>query len=243
MRISYAKIAEYQKRAAIHLHTVLRLDGGEGPGSRPPHWADADTLALAVRSSAAAVRLTTPYTPALGERELRWGTQLDTRPLRAFGERDALTDDAVAAYVAKYVTKGTDETGAGLDHRIRRPEDITAAPVSAHVRALMGTCWRLGGLPELGALNLRAWAHTLGFRGHVLTKSRAYSTTYAALREERAEHGRGGETFGDDALTDAQWRYVGSGYNAGETELARGISHDLTRLREVLREQRGRADG
>ncbi|MFF2511592.1 replication initiator [Streptomyces sp. NPDC058086] len=28
----------------------------------------------------------------------------------------------------------------------------------------------------------------LGYRGHILTRSRAYSTTYAALRADRAEH-------------------------------------------------------
>nr|WP_093840173.1 replication initiator [Streptomyces aidingensis] len=243
VRISFAKIAEYQKRAAIHLHAVLRVDGGEGPGKRPPPWADAATLASAVRSSTAAVRLAIPYTPALGERELCWGTQLDIRPLRAFGDDESLTDDAVAAYVAKYVTKGADETGAGLDRRIRQPEDIATARVSAHVRALMGTCWRLGGLRELGALNLRAWAHTLGFRGHILTKSRVYSTTYAALREERAEHQRGEDggpvPAGLDAETVSAWRYVGSGHSPGGAALAAGIAADLDRNREEVREIRG----
>ncbi|MGI3202156.1 replication initiator, partial [Streptomyces sp. GLT-R25] len=97
-------------------------------------------------------------------------------------------DDAVAAYVAKYVTKGASETGAGTDHRLTTWSDVGAARVTDHVRALMRTCWRLGGLPEYEPLRLRAWAHTLGYRGHILTKSRTYSTTYAALRADRAEH-------------------------------------------------------
>lgn len=29
-------------------------------------------------------------------------------------------------------------------------------------------------------VHLRTWAHTLGYRGHILAKSRKYSTTYAA---------------------------------------------------------------
>ncbi|MFB7654934.1 MULTISPECIES: replication initiator [unclassified Streptomyces] len=37
-------------------------------------------------------------------------------------------------------------------------------------------------------MHLRTWAHTLGYRGHILNKSRAYSTTYAPLRAERAHH-------------------------------------------------------
>ncbi|WP_329900145.1 replication initiator, partial [Streptomyces sp. SP17KL33] len=39
------------------------------------------------------------------------GSQVDTRPLSVSG--DSPDDDAVAAYVAKYVTKGASETGAG----------------------------------------------------------------------------------------------------------------------------------
>jgi hypothetical protein len=35
------------------------------------------------------------------------------------------------------------------------------------------------------ALNLRRWAHMLAFRGHFMTKSRAYSTTFNALRAAR----------------------------------------------------------
>ncbi|MEW2291782.1 replication initiator [Streptomyces sp. NPDC006743] len=41
-----------------------------------------------------------------------------------------------------------------------------------------------------GHLRLRSWAHSLGYRGHILTKSRRYSTTYGALREERTDHRR-----------------------------------------------------
>jgi hypothetical protein len=43
---------------------------------------------------------------------------------------------------------------------------------------------------HLEDLRLTAWAHMLGFRGHFSTKSRAYSTTLAALRAARAEYQR-----------------------------------------------------
>ena len=43
----------------------------------------------------------------------------------------------------------------------------------------------LGGLDEYADLNLRRWAHMLGFRGHFMTKSRAYSITFTAIRAER----------------------------------------------------------
>ena len=242
VRISYAKVAEYQRRAAIHLHAVMRLDGTGGADEPPPPWANALALEDVVRTAATAVRLSTPFHPALGEHELRWGVQLDVRLLRASGGPDALSDDAVAAYVAKYVTKGAADTGAGLDHAVTSIAGITAARVSDHVRTLMLTCWRLGGLPELESLRLRSWAHTLGYRGHILTKSRNYSTTYAALRADRADH-QGAHVAADDVDTavDAAWRYVGSGHTAGATLIAVGIAEDLARNREAAREA-ARAD-
>lgn len=240
LRISYAKIAEYQRRAAVHVHAVIRLDGTAGPDMPPPPWATADMLTDSVRSAAAAVRLYTPYSAALGEYELIWGAQLDARPLRAFDTPDALSDDAVAAYVAKYVTKSATETAAGLDHRITSRHDIQTAPVPHHTRTLMTTCWHLGALPAYAHLRLRAWAHTLGYRGHILTKSRAYSTTYAALREERVQHAHGDSEGGTDpapdAVTDARWRYAGSGHSPGAALLAAGVADDLATNRAMARD-------
>ncbi|MEU4845541.1 replication initiator [Streptomyces gilvosporeus] len=242
VRISYAKVAEYQKRAALHVHAVVRLDGAHGPSDPPPEWATAEVLAAAVRRAAAAVHLGTPYSRALGEHELRWGSQIDVRPLRAFGGHEGLADDAVAAYVAKYVTKGAADTAIGLDHPITSPDDIPTGRLSAHVRTLIRTCWRFGGLPELEPLKLRTWAHTLGYRGHILTKSRVYSTTYAVLRAERAEY-RGAIAAADladvlDMLTDAHWRYVGSGHTPGAALIAAGIAEDLERNRALAHEHR-----
>ena len=101
----------------------------------------------------------------------------------------------------------------------------------------MGTCWRLGGLAELEHLRLRSWAHTLGYRGHILTKSRRYSTTYGALREERAEYQRGSAEPMDnlDVITESNWRYAGSGYTPGEADFALGIAEDLASLHEIRR--------
>ncbi len=214
------------------MHAVVRLDGPAGPSDEPPAWGTADRLIDAVRSSARRVLVRTPYSPAVGELALRWGVQIDARPLHADG--GGLDDEAVAAYVAKYVTKGASETGAGLDHKVTTWGDITTAPISDHVRTLMRTSWRLGGLPEYAPLHLRTWAHTLGYRGHILTKSRAYSTTYAALRAERAHHV--GNTKILDSVTERHWRYVGSGHTPGAALLAAGIAEDLTISREFGRE-------
>ncbi|MFH8659997.1 replication initiator [Streptomyces afghaniensis] len=241
LTVSFAKVAEYQKRGAVHFHAVIRLDGPEGPDSPPPLWATTELLEGAVRSAAATVEVRSPYSPATGEREIRWGEQLDVHPISsdAFTETTAVTDSAVAAYVAKYVSKSVGDSG-GVDYRITDYESIRLAPVNSHMRSLMAVCWRLGGLAELGKLNLRAWTHTLGYRGHVLTKSRRYSTTYGALRAVRAEHREGAalaELYDGPTVTDADWRYVGSGHSPAEMEIAAGIAEDLACSRELAHEE------
>lgn len=231
-RLSFARVAEYQKRAAVHVHAVVRLDGPTGPGDEPPAWGTAELLIDAVRASARRVTVGTRYSPAVGELGLRWGAQIDARPLRTDG--DSPDDDAVAAYVAKYVTKGASDTGAGTDHPLSTWADIESAPVSEHTRTLMRTCWRLGGLPEYTPLRLRVWTHTLGYRGHILTKSRAYSTTYAALRAQRAHHQ--GHTDLPDAITERNWRYIGTGHTPGAALIAAGIAEDRRLNQEMVRE-------
>ncbi|MCX4882922.1 replication initiator [Streptomyces sp. NBC_00847] len=237
--VSFAKVAEYQRRAAIHFHAVVRLDGPASPGDPSPDWATAELLADAVHAAAAAANVRVPESVAYGTELLMFGAQLNVRPILAFADGEGPTDDAVAAYVAKYVSKGTAETGAGLDYRITGPDDIRAAVVTPHVRALMGTCWRLGGLPELKHIRLRSWAHSLGYRGHILTKSRRYSTTYGALREERAEYQRGETELTENpaAITESNWRYIGSGYTPGAAEFAAGIAESIARNREIAREE------
>jgi hypothetical protein len=239
LTVSFAKVAEYQKRGAVHFHAVIRLDGPDGPSSPPPLWATTELLEGAVRSAAAQVEVHTPYSRAIGERGIKWGKQLDVHPIRsdAFTESSAVTDNAVAAYVAKYVSKSVGDAG-GIDYRIHDFDSIRLAPVNTHLRALMAACWRLGGLLELEELRLRAWAHTLGYRGHVLTKSRQYSTTYGALRAVRADYQGGGLLALEDrdAVTDSAWRYVGSGHSPAEADFAVGIAEDLAELRDIRRD-------
>ncbi|OLZ71060.1 plasmid replication initiator protein [Streptomyces sp. IMTB 2501] len=233
--VSFAKVAEFQQRAAIHFHAVVRLDGPDGAASSAPAWATEDVLLDAVEHAAASSFVTVADSDAYGTERVGWGEQFDAHPIRPLPDSDVPSDSAVAGYMAKYVTKGAGETGAGVDYRVTSLEDIRAAVVNRDVRALMGTCWRLGGLPELEHLRLRPWAHSLGYRGHILTNSRRYSTTYGALREERADHRRGDTKPEDDpdTITEAAWRYVGSGYTPGAADFALGIAEDLANLREI----------
>src|SRR3954464_3017127 len=87
-----------------------------------------------------------------------------------------LTEQAVAAYIAKYATKAAECVGT-LDRRINPIEGLAALPIRDHARRLIAECLRLGALDELTESRLIKWANMLGFRGHFSTESRRYSTT------------------------------------------------------------------
>jgi hypothetical protein len=205
-RISFTKVAEYQRRGVIHFHAVIRLDGPDGSDDAPPAWADTKLLRQAVREVAAAVLVTTPNVGDGIMRTLRWGGQLDIRTIR---RGVATSAGKVAAYLAKYATKASEGLTGGLAHRIRSISDIDAYPMPAHIRRLVRACWALGSLRQLAALKLRRWAHMLGFGGHYATRSRRYSLTLTALRDARAawrlQHG-------DRHVVDGAWHYVGTGH-------------------------------
>jgi hypothetical protein len=211
-RVSFAKVAEYQKRGVVHFHAVIRLDGPDGPGTAPPGWVTADLLARAVTLAAASVEYSTPRTASTASRTHRWGAQLDIRPITTGGE---LTDNAVAGYVAKYATKAAECTGT-LDRRITRADHLDTLPVSQHAKRLIAECLRLGRATELAHLRIAHWAHMLGFRGHFSTKSRAYSTTLGKLRAARADHVRAQHAdqlpHGETVLVVTHWRFVGLGH-------------------------------
>jgi hypothetical protein len=215
LRVSFAKVAEYQRRGVVHFHAIIRLDGPTGPSTPPPAWATVALLTAAIAQAADAVHLDTPAAPGLPARTLCWGREHDTRPITTTGE---LTDTRVAAYVAKYATKAAECTGT-LDRRIAPADSLAELPVSEHARRLIGACLRLSKLPGLEDLRLAAWAHMLGFRGHFSTKSRHYSTTFGALRAERVQHQRDHapteslwpEPQDDTTLVLTHWRFAGQG--------------------------------
>ncbi|MGW2214374.1 replication initiator [Nonomuraea sp. NPDC001684] len=222
--IAFAKVAEYQRRGVVHFHAVIRLDGPDGPHSPPPAWATADALADAVQHASAAV---TAEVKPLG-RTFRWGTQLDVRRITMNGD---LTEQAVAAYIAKYATKAAECVGT-LDRRIQPLDNLDALPIRDHARRLIAACMRLGENADLADLRLTQWAHMLGFRGHFSTKSRHYSTTLGELRAAREEHMRAEDiTTGrlplfdeDTVLVITHWQYAGQGLSAGDQLLAAAIT-------------------
>ncbi|MEV1293948.1 replication initiator [Pseudonocardia sp. NPDC049635] len=249
-RLSYAKVAEYQRRGLVHFHAVVRLDGPDGPTTTPPAGITADGLNAAIREAARDVSLIVDRpdgTPLL----LAWGTQVDIRPITsttaAALENDdgEITDSALAAYVAKYATKGTGKSEA-TDRPIRDIAHLRHLDLTGHHRRLIETAWELGGREEYAELNLRRWAHMLGFRGHFLTKSRAYSTTFGAIRGDRRAY-RLGETLAAlDTPTEVgavlvvnDWAVVQIGHrNDAEREIALGIAERRREQRTSRKEAR-----
>jgi hypothetical protein len=216
VRVSYAKVAEYQRRGVVHFHAVIRLDGPAGPATTPPAWAALSLLTAAIDQAVRTVNVVTPSAPGVAARTLAWGREHDTRPITTTGE---LTDTKVAGYVAKYATKAAECTGT-LDRRITPDDRLADLPISDHARRHIAECLRLGRLPQLSELRLAAWAHMLGFRGHFSTKSRAYSTTMSALRADRAGYQREAaiaagllpDLDDDTTLVINDWRFAGRGH-------------------------------
>ncbi|WP_406116949.1 replication initiator protein RepSA [Streptomyces virginiae] len=242
-RISYGKVAEFQKRGAVHFHAVIRVDGPDGPDSPPPAWATTELLDRSIRA-AVAHSYTSVSVAAAGDqpaRAFRWGTQLDVRPIKAFGDGSDITEQAVASYVAKYATKAAENTGT-LDRRIGNREALVLLDVPAHTVQLIAACLDLDVLyPDR---RLSAWSHMLGFRGHFSTKSRQYSTTLGALRQTRADYRAAQEREArglddvepDTVLVLASWQYVGHGHSPGESVLAATIARGIQLNRQTARE-------
>lgn len=226
--VSYCRVAEFQRRGLVHLHAVVRADPRAGQGL-PAHL-DAGILAVACRMAAHAVRVSHARGVAV------FGEQLDAQVLDTAPEKVR----KVAAYIAKYASKSAHDSGA-LDRRIRHRAELDARGLPRHVRAMTGTAWGLGADPASGHPRLRRHAHCLGFGGLFLTKSRGYSTTFAALRGARAAWRRAEleKRLGIAAISyESRWRAVGVGWrSAAEETFARDAAAALADERRLAWEE------
>jgi len=144
IRLSFLRVAEYQRRGVVHLHAVIRADGVDG---EPPPLEPGD-LAEATLSAASTVSVAHPLGVA------RWGNQVDVQVLdRSTGQRA----QQVAGYVAKYATKSSDGGGA-LDARIVSEEDLARRSLPSHLRCMVEVAWALGGDEAFEPFHLRRHA-------------------------------------------------------------------------------------
>jgi hypothetical protein len=238
-RVSFVKVAEFQRRGVVHFHALIRLDG---PSDFDPPQIDVDAAALseAIRQAATHVRLTVDMPDGTGL-VLRFGEQLDTQTVNG-GSTGQLTPEHAARYIAKYATKSAEDFGLG-DRRIS-PETLPLLDLSDHVDRLVHLAWQLGEHPTYDGL--RRWVHMIGFRGHFTSKSRRYSTTLGAIRGERrayrqrqtAEHIRQlAPDEQDTTLVVARWEFTGLGYlTTGDAALALSAAARAREQRQAARD-------
>jgi hypothetical protein len=248
VRLRYAKVAEFQARGAVHLHALIRLDGvdSDDPDAilPPPSWASAELLNGLLVDAVRATAIRTPPHPDQPDGWMvQWGEHV--RPLTvARGLPGAeVTEQHVAGYLAKYATKATEPAG----HLSERLSELTVRLYSdptTHTGRLVAAAWTLG-RHDAGESwsRLRPWAHMLGFGGHFATKSRAYSTTFGALRAARSTAVRGANAATgaepaedtDTVLVVGSWTYAGTGWrNSADAALALAAA-DAARARRPAR--------
>jgi hypothetical protein len=87
-------------------------------------------------------------------------------------------------------------------------------------------------------LGLNRWTHTLGYRGHFLTKSRQYSVTFTALRRARITYRR--QQHHPDGEKDPWGRRLDAG--TGHTATAERALALAAAARAREREQTGREE-
>lgn len=261
VRVSHGKVAEMQRRGAVHFHVLLRLDGVD-PDDRhalapPPAGITVDDLDAAVHAAAGQIVFATPPHPDRPQGwSIAWGKQVDARRIGT-GNGD-VTDARVAAYLAKYATKATEVTGHCSTRLTPDTVDAYADPEGDHLARLIDACWRLGRptrhrtsdtaaqaadrqgdldtTPDVYA-GLRRWAHMLGYGGHFLTKARRYSVTFGLLRDSRATYRRADE----GTVSVGTLAFVGSGWlTDGDALLANTAAAQHRERSRVGREELAR---
>lgn len=185
------------------------LRSATGPAWEPP--ISAAELATLIQQAARTVTLNVQHPDTnrqcdnpntcddAGRLMVRFGTQIDAQPVRTQNHTFPTESESdvgmrgpsprlIAGYLAKYVTKSLHDFGVAA--RRLSAEAIADLDVTDHVRAILTTVANLAdqahnvGINDLAGIGRRL--HTLGYRGHITTKSRRYSVTMGALRAIRA---------------------------------------------------------
>jgi hypothetical protein len=223
VRVQFAKVAEFQRRGVVHFHAIIRLDGvnPEDPFPAPPAFVATSQLVAAITGAVGKTRVVAAaHEPDGDVRELRWGKQFDARPIiRQDGLDGSLSDRAVAAYIAKYATKATEDLEPNGDGR-------------GHIKRIKSTVTQLSRTVAADGpyAQLHRWDGMLGFRGHFSTKSRRYSVTLGSLRGARrawrlrallAKASPSEQVQPDEILVIGSWAYAGMGWlSDGDRALA-----------------------
>lgn len=167
----------------------------------------------------------------------------------------------MAAYLAKYATKATEQAGH-VSRRLTATAAAFYADEDTHQARQLTACWQLGQRPFYRDTKteredwaetwgkLQKWAHMLGFGGHFSTKSRRYSTTLTALRAVRKAYQRGEppeypghvpadlDLTGDEAVVTLAWLFDGVGWlTIGDAALANTAAAKARERKRVAKEE------
>jgi hypothetical protein len=246
VKLSYAKVGEFQRRGLIHFHAIFRLDGLDPTHPervlQPDPAFTAEVLADVIRQAASVTWFATVPHPAKPKGwDIIWGAQLDPRVVKLTGDGE-ISDTAVASYLAKYATKSTEAVGP-LAVRITAGNLRMYGNPASHQGRLILAAWRLGSHPHEDFRALRRWAHMLGYRGHFATKSRRYSTTMRELRAarrnwKRRQHPTAGRHDGKTVITLTDLEWAGRGWRTGgDAFLALSAAARTREHRRVAREE------
>lgn len=208
IRVSYAKVIEFQRRGVVHIHVVIRLDDPNNQSSPPKIAVSPSQVELALRLAVNQVKVN--FKTGGKVETIVWGTELDVR------EVNESMVGKVANYIAKYATKSSCESRL-FDRRFKSVKEIASSGASEHLRAMALTAWQLNHDPAYKDLNLSMWAHDLGHRGHFLTKSVHYSVTFSYLRQLRQiwqdeKHKKSGKVANESFGEGERWHFVGKGW-------------------------------
>lgn len=235
------KVVELQRRGLPHFHAVVRLDAASEPGQPPTEAAttiSAQDLAVLVRQAATTTALALP-----GDKTVRFGEQIDVKIImtanRQQNDESQISGRQIAGYLAKYVTKSVADFGIAM--RRLSPGAIDQLDVTDHVREILRAIAAISA--EDPYTDMIAWLHTLGYRGHIVSKSRQFSTTLTALRERRTEWRKSQTrdavpaTAGGPTDEPIPWQFQRSGHvSLGDRVLAGSASGRAQELRIAARQ-------
>lgn len=186
VKIEAVKTSEMQGRLAVHFHGFIRLDGPSAQGSAPLVKISGARLVKVFKAAAAKTVLHKKFRAYKGDpdsikRDFRWGIQVDVVVINEHNAK------FFAWYAAKYATKGA-TSAKGFAYVFRDLAQIEAIGDDAWWPRLLGkVCWQMGADPHFERLRLREHAHTFGFGGWFITKTRRWSVTFGALKRLRVK--------------------------------------------------------
>lgn len=169
--IAYIKVAEFQKRNIAHFHGIFR--------------SDTSSIAAAdlERAFSQSIENTGFFYKGNSVQIIAWGREYLLSPIY-LDDNDAGQQLKMVNYLAKYATKSSTNDGS-LDRKIRSEYDLRHRNLDRHTYLMAAKCLELSNDSKFFDLKLQNHCQAFGFRGHFLTKTRNYSTTFAELRSQR----------------------------------------------------------